>query len=105
AGEFANSLILARMKVATNGRWLWSRTIGSTLVGQGLDTVLFISIAFSGTGIPDLPTLAFKTWVFKVGFEVLATPLTYVVVNTLKRLEGIDTYDRDVDFNPVAVWD
>ncbi len=105
AGEFANSIVLSRMKVWTEGRWLWSRTIGSTLIGQGLDTVLFITIAFTGTGIPDLGTLMFKTWVFKVGFEALATPVTYVVVTALKRLEGIDTYDRDVDLNPVAVWD
>lgn len=104
-GEFANSVILARLKVATNGRWLWTRTISSTLVGQGLDSVLFVTIAFYGTGIPDLRLLIWETWVFKVGFEILATPITYLVVNGLKRAEGIDVYDRETDFNPVAVWE
>jgi uncharacterized integral membrane protein (TIGR00697 family) len=105
AGEFANSVVLARLKVATAGRFLWLRTISSTVVGQGLDTVLFVVIAFAWTDVPDLHVLIWKTWVFKVGFEVLATPVTYLVVNVLKRAEGIDTYDRNVDFNPVAVWE
>lgn len=104
-GEFANSIVLSRLKVATAGRFLWLRTISSTLVGQGLDTVLFITIAFAGAGIPDLPMLMWKTWVFKVGFEVLATPVTYLVVTGLKRAERIDTYDKDVDLNPIAVWE
>lgn len=104
-GEFANSIVLARLKVATAGRFLWLRTISSTLVGQGLDTVLFITIAFAGAGIPDLPMLMWKTWVFKVGFEALATPVTYLVVTGLKRAEHIDTYDKDVDLNPLAVWE
>ena len=104
-GEFANSVVLARMKVATNGRFLWTRTIGSTIVGEGLDSALFITLAFSGqTGI-ELWPLIWKQWAFKVGFEVLATPLTYAVVTALKRVEGLDTYDRDIAFNPVAVWE
>ncbi len=105
AGEFANSVALARLKVATNGRYLWLRTISSTLVGEGLDTVLFVLIAFTGTGIPNLHVLIWETWVFKVGFEVLATPFTYGVVTALKRWEGLDAYDRGIDFNPVAVWE
>jgi len=103
-GEFANSMVLARLKVATRGRFLWLRTIRSTVIGQGLDSAVFITIAFAGTGIPDLPTLMFKTWAFKVGFEAAATPLTYLVVTVLKRAEGIDAYDRGVDLNPIAVW-
>lgn len=105
AGEFTNSIILARMKIATEGRWLWARTIGSTIFGQGVDTVLFVLIAFLGRGIPNLHILIWETWLFKVGFEAAATPLTYVVVNALKRLEGLDAYDRGVVFNPVAVWE
>jgi uncharacterized integral membrane protein (TIGR00697 family) len=105
AGEFANSIVLARLKVATEGRFLWLRTNSSTLVGQGLDTVLFVTIAFSGRGIPDLHVLIWETWVFKVGFEAVATPVTYLVVTWLKRAEGVDAYDRDIDFNPVAVWE
>ena len=104
AGEFTNAVILARMKIATDGRWLWSRTIGSTIFGQGIDTVLFVLIAFLGRGIPNLHVLIWETWLFKVGFEVAATPITYVVVNALKRLEGLDVYDRGVALNPVAVW-
>ena len=104
AGEFTNAVILARMKIATDGRWLWSRTIGSTIFGQGIDTVLFVLIAFLGRGIPNLHILIWETWLFKVGFEVAATPITYVVVNALKRLEGLDVYDRGVALNPVAVW-
>jgi queuosine precursor transporter len=104
-GEFANSMVLARMKVATNGRFLWSRTIGSTLVGEGLDSLIFITIAFAGREGVDLWPLIWKQWLFKVGFEVVATPLTYAVVIALKRAEGIDVYDRTTDLNPVAVWE
>lgn len=105
AGGFANSIVLSRLKIATNGRFLWLRTIGSTLVGEGLDTVLFVTIAFTSTGIPDLHVLMWQTWVFKCGFEVVATPFTYIVVSLLKRAEGLDVYDRGVNVNPVAVWD
>ncbi len=104
AGGFANSIVLSRMKVLTNGRWLWMRTIGSTLIGEGIDTVLFVTIAFTATGIPDLHVLMWQTWVFKCGFETVATPFTYIVVNLLKKAEGIDAYDRGVNVNPVAVW-
>jgi hypothetical protein len=101
AGEFSNSFILAKMKVGTNGRWLWARTIGSTLGGQALDTVLFVLIAFGGTmPNPDLTKLVITNYVFKVGVEVLFTPITYQVVNFLKRAEHEDYYDRDTNFNP-----
>ena len=103
-GEFANSYVLARMKVATNGRWLWSRTIGSTLVGQGLDSLVFVVLAFAGI-IPiwALISAVVAQWLVKSAYEALATPLTYVVVNRLKRTEGVDTYDRDTNFNPLPV--
>jgi uncharacterized integral membrane protein (TIGR00697 family) len=103
-GEFANSYVLSRMKVATNGRWLWARTIGSTFVGQGLDSVIFIFIAFWGTSPQDALLSAMITqWLFKVAYEAAATPLTYVVVNFIKRQEGIDTYDRKISFNPLSL--
>ena len=103
-GEFANAYVLARLKVATEGRFLWVRTIGSTMVGQSLDSAIFIVIAFSGI----LPTGALimaivVQAVVKTGYEALATPLTYLVVGWLKRTEGIDAYDRDVRFNPFAM--
>ena len=103
-GEFANSIVLAKMKVATNGRWLWSRTIGSTLVGQGLDSLAFVFVAFIGT-IPlrGLIAAIVAQWLFKSIYEAAATPFTYLVVNALKRREGIDVYDRDTDFNPLPI--
>jgi uncharacterized integral membrane protein (TIGR00697 family) len=103
-GEFANAVVLAKMKVATNGRFLWSRTIGSTLVGQGLDSLVFIVLAFVGT-IPAsaLVGAVVTQWLVKSVYEALATPLTYVVVNRLKRTEGLDVYDRDTSFNPLPV--
>ncbi len=103
-GEFANSYVLAKMKVATNGRWLWSRTIGSTIVGQGLDSTVFVVLAFSGT-IPTgaLLGIILVNWVFKSVYEAAATPLTYLVVNFLKRRENLDVYDRDTSFNPFLV--
>jgi uncharacterized integral membrane protein (TIGR00697 family) len=103
-GEFANAIVLAKMKVATNGRWLWSRTIGSTLVGQGLDSLVFIVLAFVGTiPLAALVSAIVTQWLFKSAYEALATPLTYLVVNRLKRSEGLDVYDRDTSFNPLAI--
>ena len=103
-GEFANSFVLARMKVLTAGRWLWTRTIGSTLVGEGLDSFIFIAIAFAGViPLPALLTTALTQWLVKTGYEALATPLTYLVVGALKRAEGLDTFDRDVSFNPLPL--
>ena len=103
-GEFANSIVLAKMKVATNGRWLWSRTIGSTLVGQGLDSLVFVFVAFFGNiPLTGLIAAIIAQWLFKSLYEAAATPLTYLVVNALKRREGVDVYDRDTDFNPLPV--
>jgi queuosine precursor transporter len=102
-GEFANSTILAKMKIWTQGRHLWARTIGSTIVGQGLDSLVFILIAFSGLmATPALVTAVLSQWLFKSLYEAVATPLTYVVINTLKRVEGVDTYDTETDFTPFA---
>ncbi|MCB0121370.1 MAG: queuosine precursor transporter, partial [Caldilineaceae bacterium] len=102
-GEFANSTVLAKMKIWTQGRHLWARTIGSTIVGQGLDSLVFILIAFGGLmASPELVTAIVSQWIFKSAYEALATPLTYAVVNTLKRLEGVDAYDVDTDLNPFA---
>ena len=97
-GEFANSFVLARMKVATRGRWLWMRTIGSTVVGQGLDSLVFISVAFWGTR--SLGGMILTQWLVKTAYEALATPVTYRVVGVLKREEGVDVYDYDTHFNP-----
>jgi queuosine precursor transporter len=105
-GEFANSFVLAKLKVATNGRWLWTRTVSSTLIGQGLDSAIFISIAFAGTIPADgLLNAIITQWLFKTLYEVLATPLTYMLVNFLKKHEGIDVYDIDTDFNPIRITD
>jgi queuosine precursor transporter len=101
-GEFTNSVIMARMKVLTEGRWLWSRTISSTAVAEAVDSTVFITLAFAGTGTPLLNVIV-TNWVFKTGYEVLATPLTYAVVNYLKRVEGVDVYDRDTKLVPVEI--
>ncbi len=102
-GEFANSFVLAKMKIATSGRWLWTRTIGSTLVGQGLDSLFFITIAFVGTiPLDGLANAIVTQWLFKTAYEVVATPLTYAVVTWLKRVEGMDVYDRETNFSPLA---
>ncbi len=101
-GEFTNSIILAKLKVLTEGRWLWLRTISSTIVGQGLDSVVFSAIAFGGTGVP-LANQIVTIWVIKVVWEILATPLTYAVVGFLKRKEHLDAYDVDTDFNPLKL--
>ena len=103
-GEFANSFILSKMKVATRGRWLWSRTIGSTIVGQGLDSLIFIGLAFGGqVPLAILIRIILTQWLAKVVYEAAATPLTYKVVAFLKRKEKIDAYDHGVSFNPVAL--
>ena len=104
AGEFTNSFVLAKMKIITKGRWLWTRTIGSTLVGQGVDTVVVLTIAFLGVlPLSVLGIMILSHWLVKTIYETAATPLTYVVVGYLKRKEGIDTYDYGVDFNPLRV--
>jgi uncharacterized integral membrane protein (TIGR00697 family) len=106
AGEFVNSYIMAKMKVMTAGRWLWMRTIGSTIFGEGVDSALFYPLAFYGSGvIPDdkLPLVMLAQFVAKVGVEVVFTPVTYKVVAWLKRAENEDYYDRHTDFNPFAL--
>lgn len=101
-GEFTNSFILAKLKIATRGRWLWTRTIGSTLIGEGFDTLIFITIAFWGIIPPSSMIQAILTqWIFKVVYEIAATPFTYFVVGFLKRKEGIDTYDHTTNFSPI----
>ncbi len=103
-GEFVNSFVLAKLKIATKGRWLWTRTIGSTLIGEGLDTVIFISIAFWGI-IPSslLLTAILTQWIFKVVYEVVATPFTYLIVGFLKRRENLDSYDYRTNFSPILL--
>lgn len=103
-GDFVNSYVLARMKVLTNGRWLWSRTIGSTVVGQAVDSLVFYPIAFLGVWETEtlFRVLVFN-WLFKISVEVLMTPLTYLIVNWLKREEGEDFYDRHTDFTPFSL--
>ena len=101
AGEFSNSYTLAKMKVLTEGRWLWTRTIGSTLVGEGVDTLLFVTIAFAGTMPASLFwSIVVSNYVFKVGLEAIMTPATYSITGFLKRTENEDVYDVDTDFNP-----
>ena len=102
AGAFANSYVLARMKVLTQGRWMWSRTIGSTLVGQAVDTLIFFGIAGALGVFPAeiLLSLIVTNYVLKVGIEVIMTPITLQVVSQLKRAEGEDYYDTDTNFNP-----
>jgi len=101
AGEFVNSYVLARMKLATEGRHLWMRTIGSTVVGQGIDSLIFYPIAFLGIWETEQVLLVLTTnWAMKVAWEAALTPVTYVVVGALKRREGVDVFDEDTDFNP-----
>jgi uncharacterized integral membrane protein (TIGR00697 family) len=107
AGEFSNSFTLAKMKILTRGRWLWMRTIGSTLVGEGVDTLLFISLA-TLLGVPGFApeiwwSLIVTNYLFKVGIEALMTPVTYQIVNGIKHAEGEDYYDYQTDFNPFRI--
>ena len=105
-GEFVNSFVLAKMKILTRGRWLWTRTIGSTILGEGVDSLIFYPLAFWGSGlIPDdrLPQIMLVQFLSKVGVEVAFTPVTYAVVGWLKREEQEDYYDRHTDFNPFTL--
>jgi len=100
-GEFANAFVMARLKVITNGKMLWVRTIGSTAVGQFVDTIVVMVLAFGGTlPIKTILTLIVSGYGGKVLYEVLATPFTYLIVNTLKKAEGVDVFDKVTDFNP-----
>lgn len=105
-GEFTNSFVLAKMKIATGGRFLWVRTIGSTLVGQGLDSLVFMTVAFVGV-IPSgaLVNAMVTQWLVKSIYEAVFTPATYVVVKFLKKREGMDVYDRSTRFNPFLITD
>ena len=103
-GEFANAFVLAKMKIATKGRWLWLRTIGSTLIGQGLDSLVFISLAFVGImPLRALLSAIVAQWLVKSVYEAVATPITYAVVNLLKRKEGLDVFDYETRFNPLSI--
>jgi len=126
AGDFANSYVLAKMKIMTKGRWLWTRTIGSTIIGEGLDSLIFYPIAltswqpmlkafgvenqnilshFDGWDSSTLVKVVAFNWLFKVLVEVAMTPVTYLVCNWLKRAEGVDHYDHDTNFNPFTLKD
>ena len=105
-GEFVNSFVLAKMKIMTQGRWLWTRTIGSTLFGEGVDSLIFYPLAFYGTGIipnDKLPLVMVAQFVTKVLVEVVFTPVTYAIVGWLKRAENEDYYDRDTKFTPFTL--
>lgn len=102
-GEFANSTVLVKMKIWTQGRYLWLRTIGSTVIGQGLDSLLFIIVAFAGLLTPaETLTAILSQWLFKTVYEVLATPITYWVIHRLKRIEKADADDTDTHLTPFA---
>jgi uncharacterized integral membrane protein (TIGR00697 family) len=103
-GEFANSFVLAKLKIRTKGRYLWTRTIGSTLIGQALDTVVFVLIAFGGIMPASLlVTVAWSGYLFKVAYEAAATPLTYLIVAWLKRREGVEVFDYETNFTPFTL--
>ena len=106
AGGFVNAYVMARMKLLTRGRHLWTRTVGSTVLAEGVDSLLFYPLAFWGApGFPDalVVRVALTQWALKVGWEVLLTPVTYAVVGWLKRAEGVDVFDEGTDFSPFAV--
>ena len=103
-GEFLNAFVLAKLKVRTSGRHLWLRTISSTVVGQAVDSVLFVAVAFAGVfAANELVVAMVSQWAAKVLYETAATPLTYAAVRFLKRSEGVDYYDRDTRFNPLGL--
>ena len=105
-GEFANSFVMAKMKVMTNGKYLWTRTVGSTVVGQLIDTVVVIVIIFAGKeSIDTIIKLIIGGYITKVLYEAAMTPVTYWIVNFLKRAEGVDVFDRHTDFNPFSKTD
>lgn len=104
AGEFANAFVMAKVKIWTGGRWLWMRTIGSTIVGEGLDSAIFVGLAFAGTTPAGVLTgIIAGQWIVKVLYEVAATPLTYAVVGWLKSRERVDTFDYGTNFNPIRL--
>ncbi|MEM1106508.1 MAG: queuosine precursor transporter [Pseudomonadota bacterium] len=104
AGEFANAYVMARMKLASKGKHLWQRTIGSTIVGQGVDSVIFYPLAFLGVWTTEqVIAIAITNYVLKVAWEALLTPVTYAVVGRLKQSEGVDVFDNDTDFSPFTL--
>jgi uncharacterized integral membrane protein (TIGR00697 family) len=103
AGDFLNSMVLAKMKIWTGGRWLWTRTIGSTIIGEGADSLIFYPLAFYGLAdwpVDTMLQVMAIQFVLKVSWEVVLTPVTYAVVGWLKRVEGVDVYDRGTNFSP-----
>jgi uncharacterized integral membrane protein (TIGR00697 family) len=101
AGEFANSLVMSKMKLWTNGKYLWTRTVGSTVVGQGVDTVIVVTLLFAGREPwGTILNVIVSGYLAKVVYEILATPMTYAIVGFLKRNEGVDTFDRGISFSP-----
>jgi len=101
AGAFSNSYVLSKMKIWTSGKYLWTRTVGSTIVGEAIDSFLFIIIAFTGIiPLSGLIAMILSIYIIKVSFEILITPITYLIVRKLKHFEGIDVYDRGVNYNP-----
>ena len=105
-GEFTNAYVLSKMKALTRGKWLWTRTIGSTFVGQGLDSLIFIVVAFAGTiATNELATAIITQWLFKTTYEAMATPLTYAAVSFFRRQEGIDAIASAAPFSPAQVPD
>ncbi len=105
-GEFTNSFVLAKMKIATRGRWLWTRTIGSTVAGQAFDSVVFITIAYYGVApLPVVGSTIVTQWLFKSAYEAAVTPFTYWMVGFLKRREGVDVYDVGTRFNPLLLME
>jgi len=106
AGEFSNSFVLAKMKILTKGKWLFTRTIGSTIIGEGVDTIIFVIIAFLGVYTNSLVLLIIiSNYVFKVSLEIIFTPLTYKIVGFLKRTEKVDWFDYKTNFNPFSFFD
>ncbi|MEL7200050.1 MAG: queuosine precursor transporter [Pseudomonadota bacterium] len=104
AGEISNAFVMARMKVLTQGKMLWTRTIGSTVVGQGVDSLIFYPVAFLGIWTTQqVITVLITNYLLKVIWEVVLTPVTYAVVGALKRAEGVDIFDRETDFNPFTI--
>jgi uncharacterized PurR-regulated membrane protein YhhQ (DUF165 family) len=106
AGEFVNAFVLAKMKILTKGKHLWTRTIGSTVFGQAVDSAIFYPIAFLGTWqTGDVVTVMLTNWLLKVTWEVVLTPVTYAVVGWLKSREGVDVFDTGIEFSPFAKTD
>lgn len=101
AGEFSNAYVMAKMKLWTKGRFLWSRTIGSTVVGQLVDSIVVMTVAFAGVvSVGEIVRLIYSGYLGKVLYEAAMTPMTYLVVNWLKKAEGVDVFDQNTDFNP-----